>query len=181
MWMVATQDTLDPGVGGVVRQECQGDTGSSLRRLNGRNDACVRLRKICNGKRPQTSGRIDWNARARGPEAQAGSRSVHAGEQASQRYFSSAFPVGRMLLTSYQYPIHFHTAGRHRMILGAAARGDGSTGSRCSEPFFGVPTPDGGRPPLHCAPLHASLIVDVASRSAADRGMQSSLQRFEAC
>lgn len=98
MWMVATQDTLDPGVGGVVRQECQGDTGSSLRRLNGRNDACVRLRKICNGKRPQTSGRIDWNARARGPEAQAGSRSVHAGEQASQRYFSSAFPVGRMFV-----------------------------------------------------------------------------------
>lgn len=91
------------------------------------------------------------------------------------------FQLGGCLLTSYQYPIHFHTAGRHRMILGAAARGDGSTGSLCSEPFFGVPTPDGGRPPLHCAPLHASLIVDVASRSAADRGMQSSLQRFEAC
>lgn len=98
MWMVATQDTLDPGVGGVVRQECQGDTGSSLRRLNGRNDACVRLRKICNGERPQTSGRIDWNARARGPEARAGSRSVHAGEQASQRYLSSAFAVGRMFV-----------------------------------------------------------------------------------
>jgi hypothetical protein len=68
MWTVDTYGTLDPGVEGVVWQKCQGDTGqprgSSLRRLNGQNDACVRLRKICNGKRPQTSGRIDWNARA---------------------------------------------------------------------------------------------------------------------
>lgn len=181
MWMVATQDTLDPGVGGVVRQECQGDTASSLRRLNGRNDACVRLRKICNGKRPQTSGRIDWNARARGPEhRQEADPSMLAGRRVSA-ISPPLFQLGGCLLTSYPYPIHFHTAGRHRMILGAAARGDGSTGSLCSEPFFGVPTPDGGRPPLHCALLHASPIVDVASRSAADRGMQSSLQRFEAC
>lgn len=53
MWMVATQDALDPGVEGVVRQECQGHTGSSLRRLNGRNDVCAVAEDL---QREETAG-----------------------------------------------------------------------------------------------------------------------------
>jgi hypothetical protein len=55
------------------------------------------------------------------------------------------------------------------MILGAAARRQAA--SAVSEPFFAVPDRGRSRPP--CTPRHASPIVDVASRSAADREMQS--------
>lgn len=80
-------------------------------------------------------------------------------EQASQRCSHPLLQLRACLLTSYQCPIHFHTAA-----IGwfwGLPRGDGSTGSLCTEPFSPsrLPTVGGEAPALLRSPPCESVTL----------------------